>query len=97
MALKYFFKPSFEKAFDQLSRKDQLLTLKSLEAIRLSIEEGRASPGLGIKKLYEKGGYKTFEARLSLGLRIVWVQSRDSAFFTLLGDHNDVRKFLKNF
>lgn len=96
MALRSSFKPAFQRAFDQLSQEKQTLAVKALEALRHYFQTGEAGYGLRVKKLYAKGGRKTFEARVSLDLRILWVQTDEEAVFSLLGDHEEVQRFLKN-
>ena len=96
MPRRYFFKTPFQKAFESLPREKQILVTKALEDIRHYLESGQASYGLRIKKLYEGSGGKTFEARVGLDLRIVWVQSKEEVIFSLLGSHNQVKHFLKN-
>jgi hypothetical protein len=92
----FIFKVAFQKAFDKLSEDQQQLTLKALDAIRRYLETGLAAYGLRIKRLYDGGNAKTFEARVTMDLRILWVQTKDEIVFALLGNHNEVRRFLKN-
>lgn len=96
MQRKCLFKAAFQKAFDALSNEKQTLALKALEAIDLYLKSGQAPYGLRIKKLYESGFAKTFEARVSIDLRIVWVQTKEEIIFSLMGTHDDVRRFIKN-
>lgn len=96
MPLRYTFKSAFRKAFGQLPVQKQTLALKALEAIRQYLETGTSAHGLGIKKLYDHGHAKTFEARVTIDLRILWVQTEEEAVFALLGNHDDVRRFIKN-
>lgn len=97
MPLRYFFKATFQKAFDRLPHQKQLLVLKALEELRRYFDSKEASYGLGIKKLYESGSNKTFEARAGIDLRIVWVQTEGEIIFALVGNHEDVQRFLKRF
>lgn len=90
------YKSTFQKTFDKLPQEKQNLVLKALEAIRVYFATGEAGHGLGIKKLYDAGTWKVFEARASLDVRLVWLQTADEAWFCLLGDHDEVRRFLKN-
>lgn len=95
MPTHFSFKASFQKAYDRLPREKQLLVLKALEAVKQSFQTGRASYGLHIKKLYAGSLHKTFEARVSLDLRPVWIQTKEEAVFCLLGSHEEVQRFLK--
>ena len=96
MAFKYLFKAAFQKAFDELQKKDQILTLKALECVKNYVVNGTAPHGLRIKKLYQGGSGVTFEARINLDLRLVWVQTKEELIFSLLGSHNEVKQFLRN-
>ncbi len=96
MPLRYTFKSSFQKTFDKLPYSKQILATKALEALQTYFEAGEASYGLRIKKLHDGLTAKTFEARISLDLRIVWVQSKEEIIFALLGNHDDVLRFIKN-
>jgi len=96
MPLRYYFKSAFQKTFDKLPRDQQALVLKTLESLRGYLEGGTAPFGLRVKKLHDGGPVKTFEARVSADLRLVWVHTTDEIVFALLGKHEDVRRFLKN-
>ena len=96
MALRYSFKSQFQTAFDKLPKNRQSLTLKALEALQSHFEGKAVSHGLGVKKLYEGAGRKTFEARVTIDLRIVWVETNEEVVFALIGSHDDVRRFLKS-
>lgn len=91
------FKGPFQKAFDAHPREKQLLVVKALEALEQFFKTGQAGYGLRVKKLYGRGLEKTFEARVSLDLRLVWVQTKEEAVFVLLGDHGEVQRFIKRF
>lgn len=96
MPLRSSFKSTFQKAFDKLPRQKQQLVLKALEALTSYFQTGLAPYGLRIKKLYSGGVHKTFEARVSADLRLVWVETEEEAIFALLGNHDEVQRFLKN-
>lgn len=96
MPLRSVFKSTFQKAFERLSQENQLLVLKALEALASYFQTGQAPYGLRIKKLHGGSFSKTFEARVSADLRLVWVQTQDEAIFSLLGNHDEVQRFLRN-
>ena len=96
MPLRSSFKSTFQKAFDKLPFEKQQLVLKALEVLASYFQSGQAPYGLRIRKLYARGPRKTFEARVSIDLRLVWVQTAEEAIFALLGDHDEVQRFLKN-
>ena len=96
MAVRCVFKSAFVKAFDKLVPPKQLLVTKALEALQSYFKSGQASYGLRIKKLYKGNKGKVLEARVSIDLRIVWVQTSEEIVFALVGSHDEVRRFLKN-
>lgn len=96
MSKKVVFKNIFRKQFDKLSNKDQILVSKALEALDLFFNTGQRPYGLRPKKLYGNSKVKTYEARVSLQLRIVWVESREGMVFSLIGNHDEVCLFLGN-
>lgn len=96
MPAKFIFKSQFNKAYDRLNTHEQQLVVKALEALKGHFAGGSVTHGLGIKKLFTGGKSKIFEARLSLSLRIVWVEARNEAIFCLLGSHDEVRRFIKS-
>ncbi len=67
-----------------------------MEALKAHSQGGSASHGLRVKKLYQGKISKVFEAQVSADLRIVWVANEDKIVFALLGNHEDVRRFLRN-
>ena len=97
MNLRYRFKASFEKKYRRLSGQDQTLVLKTVEAIQLSMQKGVSAHGLGLKKLFSDPEGGVYEARAGLSLRILWLKKNDLVVFAFIGDHSEVRKYLKNF
>jgi hypothetical protein len=64
-------------------------------AIRLPhtyLDTAHAAGWLGIKKLAPD----VFEARAGLALRIVYVEAGSEFLLPLLGNHDEVRRFLKH-
>ena len=81
----------FRRAYRRLSLSDQQLVEKALEQLREYLKTGHAPTGLGITKLSSR----VFEARAGLDVRIVYVEEGPRCFLALLGDHDEVRRFLK--
>ena len=97
MPFQSFFKSIFLKTFHALSRKEQTLITGALEGVRSYLMTGEAPFGLRIKKIHEQGRLKVFEARASADLRVIWVQENEEITFSLIGNHEDARRFIKNF
>lgn len=53
--------------------------------------------GLRIKKLFENKDRKTFEARVSDKIRLLYVESGEVVAFAFLGNHDEVRRYIKSF
>ena len=81
----------FRRAYHRLQEPDQHLVDHALAGLTEYLETGRATMGLGLKKL----GPGVFEARAGLGLRIVYVEEGDRVMLALLGNHDEVRRFLR--
>ena len=68
----------------------------SLEAerrVKAYCETSRAPFGLRMKKL----GLATYEARVTGSLRILFIKEKDQITFALIGNHEEVRNYLKSY
>ncbi len=81
----------FRRAYSRLQTAEQALVDHTLQQLGAYFETGHAPVGLGMKKL----GVGIFEVRAGLALRIVYVQEGQTVVLALLGDHDEVRRFLK--
>lgn len=84
-------KAEFNRAYYQLSEGDQKRVEEALLRSQDYLRTGQAPIGLGLKHL----GRRTFEFRVGLSLRIVYVAEGDQIVLALLGNHDQVRRFLK--
>ncbi|MBL7685063.1 MAG: hypothetical protein JNK65_03390 [Deltaproteobacteria bacterium] len=91
--MKYFYKPSYLKAFDRLNRKQQEQVIKTDALIKKYLETREFHFGLRVKTLREN----IQEGRVNDAIRILWVKQKEEVTFTLVGNHEEVRRFLKNF
>ena len=69
----------------------QKQALDAIEALKTVLESGLKLEGLGLKRL----GSDAWEIRTSLKDRIVFTFKHDYITFILVGDHDDVRNYLK--
>ncbi|MBI4431871.1 MAG: hypothetical protein HY592_00080 [Candidatus Omnitrophica bacterium] len=92
----FHYKSDYLKRFDALEAAQQRLVVFADEEIRRFYEKGAASYGLHVKKLHAGGGGEVFEARASRSLRILWVRKDKAIIFVLVGNHDDVRRYLRN-
>ncbi len=85
-------KPRFEAAYHKLARHDQSLVDKAIEQFEGFLLSGHAPLGLGLKHLESN----TYEFRAGLFLRALYIAAKKEVFFCFLGNHDEVRRFLKN-
>lgn len=81
----------FRRAYHRLDAPQQTLVDDALQRLGAYLETGHASIGLGIKQLHPG----VFEVRVGLALRVVYVKEGEHIVLALLGNHDDVRRFLK--
>ena len=91
MARQLLLKERFRRAYDRLSPPDRERVKKSLRLLQDYVRTGEAPVGLGLKKL----GPEVYEFRVGLALRGVYVEEGQDVIVSLLGSHDEVRRFLK--
>ena len=89
--MRFLYKREFLKRFDSYHQAIQELIIKTDQQIKEYLMTGLAPYGLRVRKI----GPKTFEARVSDRIRVVWVKEKELVSFVLLGDHDEVRRFIK--
>ena len=89
--MNFHFKSSFARLFKKLDALKQKQALEAMEALKTVLESGLKLEGLGLKRL----GSDAWEIRTSLKDRIVFTFKHDNITFILVGDHEDVRNYLK--
>jgi len=90
--MKFVYKKEFLKRLSSYPIPLKELILEADQQIKSYLETQNAPYGLRIKKI----GPKTFEARVTDKIRIVWVREEATVYFCLLGTHDEVRRFIKN-
>ena len=83
----------FQKYVEGLSADDQQKVLKAIDVFRTAVHEGVSSKGLGLKKIARD----KYEIRVDLKIRIGIMKDNDTFVLDLLGNHEDIRNFLKNY
>ena len=82
---------SFDKTFESLPFGDQEKTKEATNQL-LDYFSGGAKPlGLGLRKL--RGD--AWEIRASLNIRILFVLTKQLATFVIVGNHNDIHRYLR--
>ena len=84
-------KAEFMRAYHRLSEREQRLVDEALRRFQHYLRTNEAPVGLGLKHLAER----TYEFRAGLALRIVYVAEKDQRVLALLGNHEEVRRFLR--
>ena len=87
------YKRGFLKAFDKSDSQLQRMILETVREIRNYLEAGQAPYGLRVKKISERA----FEGRVSDKVRMVWVKEKDLITFVMVGNHEEVQNYLRNF
>ncbi|MBI5145387.1 MAG: hypothetical protein HZA27_04295 [Candidatus Omnitrophica bacterium] len=91
--MRFEFKPSFDRSVKKLpGREKEEIKEVAFQAIDILSQDRIIHKGLGLKRL--KGDF--WEIRKGLKARILFRWQGDLAEFILAGDHNDIKRFLKN-
>ena len=82
----------FQRDVRALEGEQRALVFETILALPGALGEPRRHAGLGIRKLHASG---IWEARVGLGLRVVF--SLEPGFLTLVraGSHDELRRFLR--
>lgn len=94
---KFLYKKEFLRAFDSYKEAEKELIIMAEKQIRHYYLKQTAPYGLRIKKLFENNEGKTFEARVSDKIRLLYVESKELVVFAFLGNHDEVRRYIKSF
>ena len=91
--MKFEFKPSFDRSIKSFHgrEKDEIKQV-SLQAIDILSQDRVLHKGLGLKRM--KGDF--WEVRKGLKARIIFRWKGDLVEFVLAGDHDDIRRYLKD-
>jgi len=90
--VKYIALRSFIDKFDAYQKEEQEAITATLDKIRVYIETNQAPYGLRIKRLCNR----IYEARINIHLRIAYFKDKDIVKFFCLGNHDDIKRCLKN-
>lgn len=81
----------FDRAMARLPAGERAQAIQAIERLLDHFNGGPKPIGLGLRKL--RGSF--WEIRLSLASRIVFLLERDVAIFALVGNHDEIVRFLK--
>lgn len=89
--MRYIYKEAYLRAFVRLPPSLQELVQGADQQLKDYYETGRAPYGLRLTQLVPK----VFEARATRAVRIVWKVEGDLVTFVLVGNHDEVSRFLR--
>ena len=91
--MRFEFKPSFERSIKSLPLSERTdVRDAALKLIDVLSKDRQIHPGLGLKRLTRD----FWEARKGINARILFRWTGDLVEFVLAGNHDDVKRFLKN-
>ena len=83
--------PGFQRGFDRLPKPLKEKTWYQLNAFLEHVGHSEKPKSLRLKKL----SHGNFEISVNMDLRILFQLSGDAIVLVLLGDHEDVRRYLR--
>ncbi len=91
--MKFEFKPSFKRSIKPFSGKEKAeIKEVALQLIDMLSQDQSIHKGIGLKRLRDD----FWEVRKGIKVRILFRWKGDSVEFVLAGNHDDVKRFLKN-
>lgn len=85
--------PSFERSLKKLTLQEKKQTAESLEAFNSMLVTGYFPAGLGFKKI----NHDKYELRVGIRLRVVMKSEGDTYYLVLVGSHDQVKRYLRNY
>lgn len=83
---------SYDRSFKKLDPSIQEKTISAIDSLLEFIETRKKPEGLGLKKLYKD----YWEIRLDIRNRIIFELKGEILNIAFVGDHNEVKRFIKN-
>jgi len=83
----------FQSDVRNLAAAERTAVFETLLALPQGIGKPHAHTGIGLRKIHRSG---IWEARVGLGLRIVFGVEESTAKLLVVGTHNEVARFLKS-
>lgn len=91
--MRFEFKPSFDRSVKTFhGRQKEEVKKAAIQAIEVLSQDRMIYKGIGLKHLKDN----FWEVRKSLKARILFRWEGDLIEFILAGNHNDIRRYLKN-
>jgi mRNA-degrading endonuclease YafQ of YafQ-DinJ toxin-antitoxin module len=83
---------SFQKDALSLRVDERVLLFDVLLKLPKAVQNPKAHDGVGLRKIHPSG---IFEARLGLSLRLVFGYRNDEILLDRVGNHDEIRRYLK--
>lgn len=90
--MKVFLTERFQRDVRDLQKDQRAAVFEVVLALPRVVGESHTHAGLGIRKLHHTG---IFEARVGLGLRIVFTLDPGTLSLVRVGSHEEVRRYLR--
>ena len=84
---------SFERSLRRLTLGQKKQVAESLEVFNQFLVSGHMPSGLGFKKI----NHDKFEFRVDIRIRVILKVEGNEYYLVLVGNHDDVRRYLKKF
>ena len=88
-----FILPSFERSLKKLSPQEREQVAQSLEQFNTFLVTKEIPAGLGFKKIDQD----KYEIRSTIRLRVVLKAEDNDFFLVFVGNHDDVRRYLRDY
>ena len=90
--MRYEYKSSFDKVFKKLGLSRQEKVIDAISILIDFFENRKKAKGLGLKNLREN----YWEIRVNVKDRIIFTLEKDKVAFIIVGNHDEIEKFLRN-
>jgi len=90
--MRYEYKSSFDKVFKKLGLNRQEKVIDAISILIDFFENRKKAKGLGLKNLREN----YWEIRVNVKDRIIFTLEKDKVAFIIVGNHDEIKKFLRN-
>ena len=96
--MRFEYATRFARTLRRIPKHDQLRVAEAVGQLIVYCETHQAPEGLGLKKLFSRSELGVvFEARATLALRVLFSVYDDVVAFLMVGDHDEVRRFIRSF
>ena len=86
-------KERFQRDLRSLSKAEKARCFELLLVLPKAVGQPHEHSGIGLRKIHKSG---VWEARVGLGLRVVFAMKADQIILATIGSHDHVRKYLSS-